>query len=233
MALSKKDIVRLPINKRDVLWALEKAQQTFFIDNLRKRHPNVKFDSITRGVIGEIAFEKWLRLFGIEPKEKNAFDTQHQLDIDFLLAVENRTLTCELKTSLVPDKDQNIAKSLQHRDIKLIKRKDQNIEQLHGDLHVQLFFNQLAKAKDKWLMSRKVNLSTTDLEELYYQLAAYRYLRDVYFVGWIDKEKLIEWHTPSEETWSFKNAQRIFYRCNLQERALPPKELIRFLKSDS
>jgi len=58
-------------------------------------------------------------------------------------------------------------------------------------------------------------------------------LNDIFFVGWISKEKLIEYHTPSEKTWSFKNSQRIFWNCNISTQANSPLSFIKFLKGNA
>ena len=50
--------VNIPLQKAEVMQALQQALQHSFIDNLRSRHPNVAFDSKLRGYVGEIAFRK-------------------------------------------------------------------------------------------------------------------------------------------------------------------------------
>jgi hypothetical protein len=233
MPVSENDICKLYVSKQDILICIERALNLGFEDNLRKRHINVKFDSKLRGYLGEVAFNNWLKRFGVFSTKSNQFNVKTKMDVDFKFLVNQKSYDAEVKTSLIPDEDKSIKNSLLKRDIKLIKRGNKSIDELESDLHIQIFYKQLAVAKDNWLKTKKLNFSTSNIEDLYYQSAAYRYLNDIFFVGWISKEKLIEYHTPSEKTWSFKNSQRIFWNCNISTQANSPLSFIKFLKGNA
>ena len=65
MPVSENDICKLYVSKQDILICIERALNLGFEDNLRKRHINVKFDSKLRGYLGEVAFNNWLKRFGV------------------------------------------------------------------------------------------------------------------------------------------------------------------------
>ena len=136
-------IVDIQLSKEEILTALHTALQQNFIDNLRNRHPNVALDSKLRGYVGEIAFKKWAKSHNIEFKESNIKDYSSGMDIDFVYEVGSKRMEVELKTSLIPDVDQDLLEMMNRRDIKLIRRKDKTIEGLDGDIHVQIAFKQL------------------------------------------------------------------------------------------
>lgn len=235
MAVGLQDVCKLYITKQQILYCIGKALQLDFTDNLRDRHPLVKFDSHLRGIIGELAISNWLQMHGIKPDFKNQLNSSNNIDVDLAFSIENssKILSVEVKTSLIPDKDQTLSKAIFHRDIKLIKRGDKTIEDLEADVHLQIFFNQKAKAKDNWLKQQNVSLSINNLDDLYYKLAAYRYLNDVFFVGWISKNQLLTLHQPNEKTWTFKKSRRVFWRCNIYRDAQKPSALINFLKTNT
>lgn len=232
MAVKFQDIIALPLTRDDILWAIDKALSNNFIDNLRNRHLHVQFDSKLRGYIGELAFKNWLISNDISILKTNNFNFQKGLDVDIEVLKNNQKIGLELKTSMIPDKDKTIENVLLNRDIKLIKRRNQTIDQLHGDVHIQLVFKQLANAKDQWLMAQNIDFESENLPLIYHQTAAWRYLTDTFFVGWIDKTTLVEHYAKSgkEQFWSFKNAQRSFWNCRLNDLAKPPIEVINYLK---
>lgn len=222
--------VNILLEKEEIMQALEKALQNQFIDNLRNRHPNVSLDSKLRGYIGEYAFAKWMGQYEIEFESSNQMDVRSGIDIDFLYHGKDKLLQLELKTSLIPDADETIAEMMGKRDIKLIKRGHQSIEDLKGDIHVQLVFKQLRIRKDEWLTKQQINLKAT-LEEIYQKIAAYRYEKDTFIVAWIDKPTLIQQIKQKPEKlqkWSY--GKRSFWSCNLLEEAKCPNELVDYLK---
>ena len=218
------EILPLPLTRADVLQAVARARQHHFIDNLRARHPNVRFDSKLRGYVGEIALGNWLRHQNIRPDAENKHQGKFKLDVDF----EYRGLGLELKTSLVPDFDGTLRNTFLRRDLKLIRRSP-HVEDLEGEVHIQIFFDSLTRRKDAWLKAQSVDLNSNDPEYLYEALCARSYLGRTYLVGWIDKPSLVEriYELPeNQRTW--EHAKREFWVCPLRE-IYPPRSLPRFL----
>lgn len=197
-------------------------------DNLRARHINIQYDCILRGYAGEYAMEKWLRQNGIHPAETNIISDGENIDIDFLY----RGANMELKTSMLPDADGTLEKAFERRDIKLIKRQP-NIEDLKGDVHLQIFFDQRRKAKDDWLITREIDIERATPRKIYETLLARAYKTTIYFVGWIDKDTLtsgINALPPGERTWTFAGAKRDFWNCKITK-CKKPTELRDYLLS--
>jgi len=141
-----KDSIRISVTDDEIKSVMEKVRTQLFIskrDNLRNRHANIQYDCILRGYIGEFAITKWMNEQGIFFDKTNYKADGENIDIDFLYKGKN----IELKTSLIPDADFTIEKAIANRDIKLIKR-EEGIENIKGDIHLQIFFNQRRKAKD-------------------------------------------------------------------------------------
>ena len=223
-------MIQLSLKKSDVLNAIEKAQQHNFLDNLRSRHPVVAFDSKLRGYLGEIAFEKWLKSERIPFHQKNEHQFDSGMDVDFIFK-GSRQYHLELKTSLLPDKDGDLNQAVQNRDIKLIQRGNKSIEEIEGDIHVQLLFNQLRLRKDDWLKKKSSNLLQSSIAAIYIELAGHRYLQDTFMVGWIDKETLItQIRQKKEHMRMWKYGQRQFWTCNLKSEARNPLDLKKYLK---
>lgn len=84
------------------------------------------------------------------------------MDIDFYYKGKN----IELKTSLIPDRDADMDAAIGSEDIKLIRRGEDQIEDLNGDIHLQIFFNQKSKETDKWLKAQRIDLNSPDLDYL-------------------------------------------------------------------
>ena len=218
------DIISLNITEDDIKQAILRAKEQDFTDNLRHRHPNVAFDSKLRGYIGEIGLKKWLAQNNIHIETTNEMDDSTGMDIDF----KYKDLDLELKTSLIPDKDKNLENVFRRRDIKIIKR-EEKIEDLKGDVHIQIFYKHLRQKKDKWLKSQNIDLQSADIDYLYRALGAQRYINETLLFCWIDKNTLVERIKalpPAQRTWGY--AQRRFWVCPLRE-SFPPVELIRFL----
>ena len=220
------DIIKLQVSKEDVLEAIQKAKGHSFIDNLRDRHINIQFDSKLRGYIGEIALKNWFSKNDLEMEATNYFDEDYGMDIDF----EYKGLEIELKTSLIPDMDKNLGNVIKHRDLKIIRR-TRKIDDLKGDIHIQIFYDQLTNKKDDWLKKQDINIDTTDFEYLFDKFLGKSYLDNTYLVAWIDKATLSERMSKLkgyEKSWRFE--KRRFWVCSLQE-CHPPKKLINHLKN--
>ena len=214
--ITAKDTICIPLLEEEIKEAILKAKQNFSIakrDNLRSRHINIQFDCLLRGYIGEYAIKKWLAECGVFLEVNNYINDGDNIDIDFLYKGKN----IELKTSLVPDADVTIERSIAKRDIKIIKR-DENIDKLHGDIHLQIYFRQRTKAKDKWLSEAEINLDEENIDLLYQSLLARAYKDTVYFVGWIDKPALknnIKSLHEKDRIWTFPGSSRHFWNCKL------------------
>ena len=228
--VSADDITCIPLSDDEIKSMISKALEYFSIakrDNLRSRHINIQFDCLLRGYIGEYAMVKWLKQNGVILEVTNYISQDENIDIDFLYKEKN----IELKTSLVPDADCTIQQSVSVRDIKLIKRED-DISDLRGDIHLQIFFNQRRKAKDDWLKKRTIDLTAKNIEEIFETLLARAYRNTVYFIGWIDKPALIEHinNLPEEQrTWTFPGSKRKFWNYKIAD-CNKPAELPAYLK---
>jgi hypothetical protein len=229
--ITKQDIICIPLADEEIKWVMQRAREQFAIanrDNLRNRHVNVQYDCILRGYIGEFAMRKWLEENDIVLTATNFRNDDENIDIDFLYKGKN----IELKTSLVPDGDVTVEKSISLRDIKLIKREDK-IEGLRGDIHLQIYFNQKRKAKDDWLQAQAINIEEESIDVLFEKLLCRCYRNRIYFVGWMDKASLIEKInalSPTRQTWTFANAKRDFWSCKIID-SKKPAELTNFLSS--
>jgi len=162
------DIIKLVVTKDDVIQAISKAKEQDFIDNFRQRHVNIQFDSKSRGYVGEIALKNWFKNNGIKIITTNYFNEDSGMGIDF----EYKGLEIELKTSLIPDKDETLLNVFNRRDLKIIRR-TRKIEDLKSDIHIQIFFDQL---KDEWLIEQNIDLDSNDLEYLYENFLGKAYL---------------------------------------------------------
>lgn len=222
-----KDIIRIDVTEEEIKNVFQRVidnRDISKLDNLRNRHKNIRFDCLLRGYIGECAMTKWLQSENITIEQTNFIPEGDHIDIDF--SYKNRNI--ELKTSLIPDTDKTIDFVIQHRDIKLIKRGKSTIEELPGDIHLQIYYSQKRKAKDDWLCLQKINLESEDIDYLYDAFLARAYKNTTYFVGWIDKPSVIAHiqSLPEEDRfWSFKNSRRFFWNYKIRD-ARKPSELI-------
>ena len=220
------DTIQLLLTKQEVFDCIRKTQSVNFLDNLRHRHPNVQFDCKLRGYVGELAIKKWFLKNGIQIEATDYLPDGDSIDIDFIVAGTN----IELKTSLIPDRDDGLEDVIAKRDIKLIRRNGQSIEDLKGDIHMQIYFQQKAKERDNWLSMRDVDLGSSDVEYIYRSLRADYYLTTTYFVAWIDKTTLVKRINAlpvRERCWSFAGSMRQFWTCPLRD-SKKPAELIRY-----
>lgn len=223
------DVIQLELSKEEIISCIDKTKQHEFIDNLRNRHKNVQFDCKLRGYIGELAIAKWFAKNSITLSTTNYLEDGDNIDIDFLVKGKN----IELKTSLIPDIDGNLATAIAKRDIKLIKRGYETIEQLRGDIHMQIYFSHKTKERDNWLKSQEINLYNNDYEYLYNKFQADQYLDTTFFVAWIDKPSLVRQINSlptNQRYWSFSNSQRVFWNCKLRI-SRKPIELISYINS--
>ncbi len=217
-------IITLNISEDEIKEAIDRAKKHNFIDNLRNRHPNVVFDNKLRGYVGEIALKQWLIKNDIFIETTNIMDDNSGMDIDF----QYKNLDIELKTSLIPDIDLNLETVFLKRDIKLIKRENQ-IEDLKGDVHIQIYYNHLRKRKDEWLKSQNIDLNSNNIDYLYDSLGAKRYINETFLFCWIDKDSLVKRINKLPEnkrTWGY--AYRSFWKCPLSD-SFPPNKLIDYL----
>jgi hypothetical protein len=179
--VTKQDIICLPLADVEIKWVMQRAREQFAIaqrDNLRNRHINIQYDCILRGYIGEFAIRKWLEENDIILTATNFRNDDDNIDIDFLYNGKN----IELKTSLVPDADVTIEKSISVRDIKLIKREGK-IEDLRGDIHLQIYYDQKRKAKDDWLQTQEINIEEENIDVLFEKLLCRCYRNRVYTIA--------------------------------------------------
>jgi len=223
-------IIKLDVSKEDLMNALKKALNEEFIDNLRSRGDFVKLDSKIRGYIGEITLKKWFSEKGILFEKTNYFDDQQNMDMDFIFN-NGEEIIIELKTSLIPDIWRDIEITIKKADIKLIKR-TQEIEQLHGDFHIQIYFNKKTKERDNYLNSLDSDIiSNKDFDEIFNIMKLIEY--EVLFVSWIDKKSIIDYiHGLIEKglspTWRF--GFRDFWKCPISEIGKKPELIINELK---
>ena len=227
-----KDAIKFEISPVEIKNIIKKVVEAINIsttDNIRNRHPNIQFDCLLRGYIGEFCIVKWLESNGVFFSDTNYIQDSDNIDIDFLYKEKN----IELKTSLVPDVDRFIETAIAKRDIKLIKRGNTNINDLRGDLHLQIYFDQKRKSKDDWLKVQNINLKSVDLDYLYNSFCARAYQNSAFFVGWIDKDKLVNNINALDENnkcWSFSDSKRFFWNCKIQT-SRKPIDLIDYLRS--
>lgn len=230
--ISINDVVRIYLTPKEVKDVLETVTQKIDIskmDNLRYRHKNIQFDCLLRGYIGEYGIVKWLKEYDIGFESTNYIQENENIDIDFYYKGKN----IELKTSLIPDTDVIIDKAIERRDIKLIKRGDSKIEDLRGDIHLQIYYSQKRRAKDNWLQAQQINIESKDIDYLYHAFKADLYQSSTFFVAWIDKEALVT-HINAlpekERYWSFRGSKRLFWNCKIQQ-SKKPIDLVHFLRS--
>jgi len=250
------DTVLLDITEDDIKSILKEIISKDFYkrDNLRDRHPNVQFDCLLRGYIGEVGIKKWFESYGIFfDNSSYTYDDEGNIDIDLLYSYHDKKKTLEIKTSLVPDfcakdiKDdkKRIEKVINLFDIKLIRRNSQIIEELKGDIHLQIYYAHLRGKKDEFLKNIDFSIDINHIDDIttfidsvidviYDSMQLKEYIKRSYFVGWIDKESLIKSIKLKEKDkriWSFKGSKREFWSCQISSEAKKPIELIEYLKS--
>lgn len=122
--------------------------------------------------------------------------------------------------SLIPDVDGDLSTVTVKRDIRLIRRGADGIENLRSDVHLQIYFAQKTKERDSWLKERQIDIQNSDKEYLYKSFKAENYLNSIFFVEWIDKPTLVQrinTITLDQRYWNFKGSQRLFWNCKLNQ----------------
>lgn len=100
----------------------------------------------------------------------------------------------------------------------------------------------MREKRDNFLKDLKINLNIENktiedsfnslIDEIYNKTYAYLYMDNTFFVGWIDKETLIQQINTKyskNPTWSY--GKREFWKCNIEQDAKRPLELIDYLKN--
>lgn len=90
--IPKGNILNFILTESEVKNCIRKAKEKFEIakrDNLRKRHPNIQFDCMIRGYVGEYAISKWVMSYNIEFETTNLFVEEDFMDIDFFYKGQN------------------------------------------------------------------------------------------------------------------------------------------------
>lgn len=234
MQVTFKDSINFILTEDEIKQQIQKTidnPSVIGIDNLRDRNPNVKFDCLLRGYIGEYAILRWFTKHEINIDATNYTMDGDNIDVDFYYHEKN----IELKTSLVPDRDRTVARAIEIEDIKLIKRTEERIEDFRGDIHLQIYFDKMRKVKDGWLKSQIIDLKSRNLDYLYNSFNASYYLNDTFFVAWIDKPTLVQQINKlhdniTERTWTFPKSRRLFWNCKIQE-SKKPIDLINYLRA--
>jgi hypothetical protein len=232
MAVSYQHIIPLPLSESDILLAIKRAQQSKLLNNLRMRHPNIGFDCKVRGFIGEISLKNWFASYQLFFSQVNYLPDGTGMDIDFVYGQGAQAIHLEVKTSLIPDEWRTLQSCIQKGDIKLIRRGNQSIEQLRGDIHLQIYFRQRRKAKDRWLSQQAVDLHWSE-KQLYNALLGKAYLDNIFLVAWIDKSTLVSKLSPftlSNSTWQFPGSTRKFWKCGIAG-SHTPASLIPYLNA--
>jgi hypothetical protein len=230
--LSLQDVIHLSLTKEEIIDCISICRSKVDIsklDNLRNRNINVQFDCLLRGYIGEYLIKTWLGSKGIIIEESNIIEEDGNIDIDF----RYNGVNIELKTSLIPDQDGTIDNMFYKRDIKIIKR-TQTLEELQGDLHLQMCYGQRRLAKDSFLQTVSLDYDQATDEMIYDALLCRAYLSKNYFIAWIDKASLIKTigGLPlHKQVWSFTESKRQFWNCKIKQ-SRKPAELINFLKGE-
>lgn len=225
-----KDFIQFKIGLSDIQETINKVFDNLNIsqlDNLRYRSKMVQIDCLFRGYLGELCLKKWFAENGIEISVSNMID-DYSMDID----MEYKDKSIEIKTSNVPDKYENISGVIQYADIKLIRRGSASIEDLKGDIHVQIYYDFFTKVRDQHL--NKLDQTITNADDMRIRLCLDEYIDNSYFVAWIDKPSLvgkINSLPVNERTWTFVNSQREFWVCKIGSDAKAPIDIIAYLNS--
>lgn len=226
------DIIRIDLHEDEIRYIIHKVISKLNIskiDNLRDRYQTTQFDSLLRGHLGEYAIVKWMLMNDITFTDINYQKDGEVIDIDLYY----KNINIEVKTSMVPDADESVQKSVHIRDIKLIRRGNSSIEEIRGDVHLQIMFDIKRQEHDEWLLSRNINIYDHNINYLYESFNAEVYKNCIYFVGWIDKNTLIKHiHSLPEKNrcWSFSNSKRYFWNFKIKD-SHKPSLIIPYLKS--
>lgn len=227
--LTTRDCILLPVTDDMIIRAVEYSLTTHFHDNLRSRHLSVRLDSIIRGKIGELALRAWLEHNGISVATANLPSEMYSPDTDLLINA-GTLISCEIKTSLIPDSWYDLHHTLQQADIKIIKR-ERHFSEIHCDIHVQLFFNFYRDKRDNWLRSLPIISSNLSTDTVIDTLQLGKYRDQTFFAAWIDKKTLVhQLHEMTEPIWYF--GKREFWKCKITTQAKRPAQLPDFLRQE-
>ena len=222
------DIIKIILSKDEIFLAIDHAKKEDFLDNLRDRNEFVAFDSKVRGYMGELYFKNIFIDSKIKILKVDYAMEGLETDIDFELEKESgKVVSIECKTSLVPDVYGSIRNSINHCDIKIIRR-EKDYLQIPTDIHVQIYYDELRKQRDQYLSGISGNVLSYSNEELFELLK----LNDLtgYFVSWIDRDSLNSYlgSLPIyERIWKF--GYRSFWKCPLSM-SKEPGQLIPYLR---
>ncbi len=234
--ITPRDTIHLRLSVDDIRAVLDKTlrefQATPYVDNLRHRSESVRFDCRFRGYLGEYCIKRFFWRYGVfvSNEEVNIMEDGSSIDID--LAYQNEQgvwVNFEVKTSLVPDR-WDIGQTIHNADVKVIKR-TRTIEDLKGDIHIQIYFNFHRSEHDS--LVRAATLDLNDPQQIIDALHLNEYRDNILLVGWIDKQTLVQYINalPSyNRTWTFPNAQKDFWRCPFSAITKTPEQLKQFLK---
>lgn len=227
-----KDFIQFKVSKDDLRSVWNDTLRNVSIsklDNLRYRSKAVQLDCLFRGYLGEFCLKRWFAEKGISIYASHVMD-DFDMDIDMLYNGRFSQYAIEVKTSNIPDAYGDFTGVIQKADIKLIKRTDR-IEDLKGDIHIQIYFDFLRKIRDSFLN----RIEVVDIDDrLYDKLQLESYIDNIYFVAWIDKPSLIRYINSmpfTNRTWSFPGSYKSFWKCSLNTIAKEPILLIDYLKS--
>ncbi len=241
------DVINLDVTENDVKDAIRKSLTQNFHrrDNLRNRHENVQFDCLVRGYIGEKSIRKWFEEHSLTFQESNYIDDKMgNIDIDLLYRTQTKNISLEIKTSLVPDTCPNLPENrdiekrikccLNYYDIKLIRRDCEYVEDLKGDVHIQIYYSDYRNKKDNYLSNcNKISTLNQNINAIYELINGQSYIEGTFFVGWIDKETLIDQindKTCKDCTWTFPGSKRKFWTCKIKNEAKKPETIINFIR---
>ena len=173
------DIIRIDLHEDEIRYIIHKVISKLNIskiDNLRDRYQTTQFDSLLRGHLGEYAIVKWMLMNDITFTDINYQKDGEVIDIDLYY----KNINIEVKTSMVPDADESVQKSVHIRDIKLIRRGNSSIEEIRGDVHLQIMFDIKRQEHDEWLLSRNINIYDHNINYLYESFNAEVYKNCIY-----------------------------------------------------
>ena len=92
------DTIQLEITEAEIISIIKKIVSIDFIDNLRSRNSNVRFDCLLRGYIGELALRKWFNRAGIEFAKSDYMVDEDNIDIDLLFKQNGIKKKIEIKS---------------------------------------------------------------------------------------------------------------------------------------
>jgi len=237
-------IVILDISKTEIITAIQKALSVNFINNLRDRDPSVAFDSKVRGYIGETALIKWLNSNGVVSKSVSKTDASYLADIDLNIRGMKKDYLTEIKTSAKPEawrdnvmgtNDVLLSNCIKSGDIKVFTKSGNANVDIDRDIYIQIYFGIKTAEHDNEIVTMyKANKDVlfSDYETIYRLFNFAQYIENIYFVGWIDKNSILNnlSKLPVDKQTYLLGKYRKAYYCNLNKSYIP-SALIDYLKS--